>query len=76
MAENGYESPLCSSCNKRVIKLVSISDNGKGPKICQKCKKAMQNQIPIERFDRGAVNYGEIEAEMAKKAKAIVEAHQ
>jgi len=74
MATDGYEGPICPSCNIRQIKLVSISDNGKGPRICQDCKKKLQSQTMIERFDRSAIRYDEIEADLAKKAKAVVEA--
>ena len=39
LIDNNDESPLCKRCRKRVTKLVSLTDDGKGEKMCQKCKK-------------------------------------
>jgi hypothetical protein len=74
MLEGKINGPVCPSCNKTQIKLVSVSDNGKGPKICQKCKKLMKNSVPIEKFDRASVNLQELENELKKKAKEVLEA--
>ena len=32
----------CLKCGKVVIKLVSVIDDGKGEKVCQKCKKEIK----------------------------------
>lgn len=68
----GYEGPICPSCNIRQISLVSISDNGNGPKVCVKCKRAMKDNKEITRFDRSSVNIEEIEKILAKQKEEIL----
>lgn len=64
MFGGGEEGPICEKCNRRVIKLVALYDNGQGPKMCQDCKRCIRNQIPIVRFNRQdiAKNLGEAKA--------------
>ncbi len=73
MSEQMYESPICPMCNRRAINLVAMEDSGKGAKLCQPCKRAVKSGKTVEKFNRGAVNFGRIEAEMEARAKAIIE---
>jgi len=47
--------PVCPMCHIVQIKLIPLYDNDNSHKkqmCCLKCKKAIKNQEPIEKFDR------------------------
>jgi len=43
-------SPKCPECKRRVVKLVSYTDDGKGVMMCHDCKRKKKRGEKIERF--------------------------
>ena len=40
----------CPHCNKVAIKLISLTDDGKGEKVCQKCKREVRKLMKESHF--------------------------
>ncbi len=49
--------PCCPRCKHTVIKLVSLTDDGKGRTTCIKCKREIKKKEPNRDY-RKAENYG------------------
>lgn len=49
---NDFEPLKCPKCHNSVIKLVSLTDDGKGRKICRKCKKPIKKAYPNRDYSR------------------------
>jgi len=45
-------SPKCLRCHKASIKIVSLTDDRKGRKICQSCKKEIRKINPHRTFNK------------------------
>lgn len=67
------QGPLCSSCNIVQITLVSMSDNGRGARVCVDCKRKIKAGIEIVKFNRNQINYAELEKRNEAGQKALYE---
>lgn len=43
---------FCPKCKRVVIKLISITDDGKGIKICRNCKRRLKKENPELDFSK------------------------
>jgi len=46
------EEMRCPECKKISVKLISISDDGKGKKVCRECKREIKKEM-MERIQNG-----------------------
>ena len=47
---NDYEPLKCDECKKIVLKLVSLTDDGKGKKLCIRCKRKTKKANPTKDY--------------------------
>jgi len=50
LLRSDFEPLKCLKCHKVVVKLVSVTDDGKGVLMCRKCKKKIRSKNPNKDF--------------------------
>jgi len=67
------QGPKCPKCKGIVIKLISITDDGKGKKYCRDCKRKIRETYPEKDFRKvGAISeIDKLEEEIKKTENEI-----
>ena len=50
LLRSDFEPLKCPKCHKVVVKLVSVTDDGKGTLMCRRCKKKIRSKNSNKNF--------------------------